>query len=119
VAVDLCWSCRGYREVAWTEESTARAFCAECIAALPPTSEEIAWAFVLLTIPFRPGDKVEARTAAELYDGIGTVREISMSLEHGGTPVYPTFRVVIDEKAYPSCPDEMWYTECCLTRVGS
>jgi hypothetical protein len=119
---DMCSGCRKFKDVAWTEEQTGRAFCEECLAQLPWTSEQRALMFLMLTIPFRPGDRVECRTAGgtpvELYDGIGTVQEISTSLEHGGTMVFPTFRVTLDEKAYPSCPDEVWYTECCLTKVG-
>jgi len=67
--------------------------------------------------PFRPGDVVEARTGAVVLDGVGTVRRMSTSLEDGATPIYPTFLVVITEKAHDQAPDEAWYTEVCLTRV--
>ena len=75
------------------------------------------WEFLALTIPFQVGDRVECRTAGRLYDGIGTVQEASTDPANYGTPVYPSFRVAITDKAYPTAPDEIWYTEACLKLV--
>ncbi|ACH62319.1 gp87 [Mycobacterium phage Rizal] len=119
---DLCFGCKGFKEIVHTESGTGHPYCQECALMQPPTSDE--WALVLLnapwspfSAPFRPGDKVEARTAGQIFDGVGEVVDMSVSLEHGGTPVYPTFKVVLTEKAHDLAPDEAWYTECCLTRV--
>ena len=38
--------------------------------------------------PFKPGDVVECRTAGETYDGVGTVHEMDMAFEHGGTKFF-------------------------------
>ena len=43
---------------------------------------------------------------------------MDMAFEHGGTPVYPTWRVVMSTKAREDALDEQWYTENCLTRVN-
>lgn len=115
---DLCWGCKNFREIEYTEDGTDRPFCAACTRSLPPTSEDLALLFLAATIPFKPGDRVEARTAAVIYDGVGQVVEVSVSLEHGATLVYPTFRVILDERAHDLAPDEAWYTEVCLTKVG-
>jgi len=121
VAIDFCSGCKAYKDIVFVEEGTDRNFCGGCTRILPPAPEELALAFVLATIPFKPGDRVECRTGAQLYDGIGTVQEISMLLENGGTPVFPSFRVAMEEKAIqdPEVPDELWYTEVCLTKVAS
>jgi hypothetical protein len=113
----ICDSCRHPREIAYVEEGTQRQFCVECALALPPTSEELALLYIQMTTPFVVGDLVEARTAAQVFDGVGEVTEISTSLDHGGTMVFPTFHVVLESKAHDLAPDEAWYTEVCLTRV--
>jgi hypothetical protein len=59
--------------------------------------------FRSLKIPFKVGDRVHAYGGGELYDGIGHVSEVSIDLEHG-TPVEPTFRVMIDEPADEFAP---------------
>lgn len=122
VARDLCWGCKSYQEIVYVQGGTEHPFCAECALAQPPTGDELA--LILLTAPwspysapFRPGDRVEARTAGEIFDGVGEVAEVSMSLEHGGTPVYPTFLVKISDKAHDQAPDEAWYTEVCLRKT--
>jgi hypothetical protein len=119
---DLCAGCKLFKEIVYTEGGTERPFCEGCSVVQPLTSDE--WALMLLVAPdspwgppFLPGDKVEARTAGTIYDGIGEVAQMSMSLEHGGTPVYPTFRVILSEKAHDQAPDEAWYTEICLQKV--
>ena len=120
---DLCGICKTFQEIVYVEDGTNRTFCESCAANEPLTSDE--WSFLLLVAPWSPfgppfksGDVVECRTAGQLYDGVGTVQEIDMDLAHGGTPVYPMWRVTIETKAYPEAPDEAWYTENCLTRVN-
>ena len=71
----------------------------------------------MATVPFHVGDKVECRTAAALYDGIGTVEEIDIDFKMGGTPVFPAFRVRLEEKSQEDLPDELWYVENCLKLV--
>jgi len=112
--IDLCTSCKKYRELVIVEENTNIGYCETCAEILPPSIEEQSIAFLLLTIPFTVGEQVECRTAGQLYDGIGIVEEISFDLKNGGTPVYPAFRVRFEDKAYPEVPDELWYTEICL-----
>lgn len=114
-----CWGCKARKEITYVEEETGREFCYECMLALPPTNDELRRIFLMLTIPFKVGDRVEARTGATLYDGVGVVTEISTSLEHGGTVVYPTFLVKMEQKAYSEVPDEMWMTEVCLQKVDA
>lgn len=122
---DLCFGCKLFKDIYWTENETGRTFCENCSRQQPWTSEEIGFMFLAMTVPFKPGDRVRCTTAGgtpvELYDGIGTVQEVSVGpwTETGGTMVYPTFRVTIEEKAYKSCPDEVWYTECCLKKVDA
>lgn len=119
---DLCYGCKKFTEVAWTEGGTGRPFCRACVDLMPPTDDEVS---ILLLVapwsplgpPFRAGDVVEARTGAVVLDGVGVVREMSISLEHGATPIYPTFLVAITEKAHDDAPDEAWYTEVCLRKV--
>lgn len=124
VYTDLCYGCKRFVEIAWTESGTDRPFCGACVDAMPPTIDQVN--MILLLAPWSPigprfkaGDRVEARTGAMVFDGVGTVEEMSISLEHGGTPIYPTFRVTITQKAYPEAPNEGWYTEVCLTRLSS
>ncbi|QIG58302.1 hypothetical protein SEA_SKOG_150 [Gordonia phage Skog] len=119
MATGLCWSCKGLKEITYTEDSTRRGFCEACIAITPPSSDEMAVLYLLSTIPFRVGDRVEARTAGEVLDGVGVIDDFSVSLEHGGTPVYPTFHVTFEDKAHELCPDGAWYTEMCLTLLQS
>lgn len=116
-----CAGCLKTKRVAYFESRRGLSFCRVCTQRLDLPSEFDWRLFLLATVPFEVGDRVEARTAAEIFDGVGTVEEVSMSLEHGGTPVYPTFRVVIDEPAYDQAPAEAWYTEVCLskTKVGA
>ena len=120
---DLCYGCKRFVEIVWTDSTTRQPFCQSCVDAMPPTRDEVNMILLLapwspIGPPFKPGDRVEARLAAVLLDGVGTVREMSISLEHGGTPIYPAFRVTIDEKAHPGAPDEAWYTEVCLRHAG-
>lgn len=120
---DLCGGCKTFQEIVWHEDGTQRPICEACLAKIPLSSDE--WAFILLTSPWSPvgppfkaGDVVECRVAGQIYDGVGTVQEMDMNLDHGGTPIYPTWRVVLTTKAHDGVPDERWYTENCLTRVN-
>lgn len=127
---DLCFGCKQFKEIVYTQGGTNHPFCEPCSIIQPLTSDE--WALMLLVAPdspygppFKPGDKVEARqviasngTEIEFkVEGVGEVTNVYMDLEHGGTPVYPTFRVVISDKAYDEAPDEGLFTEVCLTKV--
>lgn len=114
----LCESCRELKPVAWTD-ALEREYCEQCLTALPAPGPSRIMEYLAVTVPFEVGDRVECRTAGALYDGIGTVDEISTELENFGTPVYPSFHVKLEEKAYPEAPDELWYTEVCLTKVDA
>lgn len=120
----LCYGCKTFQEVAYIQPVTDLDFCKRCRWDQPITLEDLA--LYLLTTPgspigppFQVGDLVEARVAAIVYDGVGTIAEMSMDLARGGgTPVYPTWRVVFTEKADThDVPDEAWYPENCLQRV--
>ena len=112
---ELCEFCQDLKPVAHTD-SVGRTWCAECYELLWTPGEDI-MGFLGATIPFQVGDRVECRTAGRLYDGIGTVQEVSTDPANYGTPVYPSFRVAITDKAYPTAPDEIWYTEKCLVKL--
>lgn len=111
----LCASCKQMREPAVTQDEMD--YCQECVDIGPISSQVADMLFLLSTIPFNIGDKVECRTVGKLYDGIGTVKEIDTSFKMGGTPVYPAFRVELEEKAEDFLPDELWYTEYCLKKA--
>lgn len=117
VITDLCWNCKNYKEIVYTEANTLRSFCKPCALAMPPTSEELALLFLQATCPFRVGDKVEARTAGTVFDGTGEVTEVSTDLRNGGTHVFPSFHVTLETKAHELAPDEAWYTEICLRKL--
>ena len=112
----LCASCKQMRNSAGTYDDLD--YCQECIGMVPIQSEVFGLAYLLATIPFHVGDKVECRTAGELYDGIGIVQEIDTNFKMGGTPVFPAFRVKFNEKSEVTLPDELWYTECCLKKTA-
>lgn len=122
MTAEVCYGCKLPRGIVYTDAATGQVFCANCSRGMPLNPAE--WALLLLTTPgspvgppFAPGDVVECRRAATHYEGVGTVQEMSMSLEHGGTPLYPMFRVALTDKATPEAPDEAWYAEVSLTRV--
>jgi hypothetical protein len=114
----LCESCRELKPVAWVD-SLGREYCAECLAELPVPAPQRMLGFLMLTIPFHVGDRVECRTAGALYDGIGVIDEVSIDPATFGTPVYPAFHVVIEDKAYDEAPDDRWYMEQQLKLVSS
>lgn len=109
----LCFSCRNLREIFYVDPID-RGYCARCAVDLPIGSVARAMQFLSLTIPFKVGDKVAAYTAGELYDGIGTVTEVFFDVKHGGTPVFPMFRVHIDDPVDDEVPADGLYTEACL-----
>lgn len=111
----LCASCKQMREPAATYDDMN--YCVECLRDVSPPPEIAGLAYLLATIPFQVGERVECRTAGKLYDGIGTVKEIDISWKMGGTPVFPAFRVDLEKKSDDSLPDSLWYTEACLQRV--
>lgn len=112
----LCEICKELKDTAYTDP-VGREYCVDCFADLPvPTVNRIV-SYLMLTIPFRIGERVECRTAGVLYDGIGTIDDISVDPENFGTPVYPSFRVTITQKAYDDAPDSCWYCEAQLTRI--
>jgi hypothetical protein len=42
---------------------------------------------------------------------------VSIDPERWGSPVFPAFHVVIEEKANDDAPDELWYWEQQLKKV--
>jgi len=109
----MCYSCKALKEIVYTDSNEVD-YCRECVGAIPTPSVVRAMDFLMATIPYAAGDRVECRTGGEIFDGIGVVDGVSFDLKDGGTPVYPAFHVVLDDKAYPEAPDECWYTEVCL-----
>lgn len=121
----LCYGCKTFQEVAYLQPGTGHEFCGRCRWEQPFTMEDL-MLFALTEPdspygpPFRPGDVVEARVAGLLYDGVGVVEDMSMDLEHGATPLYPTFKVRFTEKATDhDVPDSYYYPENCLTKVAA
>ena len=112
----LCYNCRELKEIVYVEDVTERGYCLDCAVDLSAESR-VVMAFLELTVPFKVGDRVEAFVGGQVFDGVGRVEEVSMSMKNGGTPVHPMFRVKFDEKANDEVPDEAFYTECCLKKV--
>lgn len=112
----LCFGCKELQEIAYVD-AISRGYCSECTMSLPIGSVVRAMGFLSLTIPYKPGDRVQAYTAGELYDGVGTVTDVHYDLKHGGTPVIPMFRVIIDEPADEHAPTSGLYPEACLKRA--
>jgi hypothetical protein len=100
----VCSNCHDLRLIAYVDPID-RGYCAACLPGLAIGSVARAIGFHSLTIPFKVGERVHAYSDGELYDGIGYVTKVSVDLEHG-TPVEPTFRVVIDEPADEDAPAE-------------
>jgi hypothetical protein len=113
----LCENCKEIKPVAYTDP-VDRQYCAACFQALPVATPGRIIDYLVRTVPFKVGDRVECRTAEVLYDGIGTIDEVSMEIEKFGTPFHPAFHVVIEEKAYPEAPDDVWYMERQLKKVS-
>lgn len=122
MTAEICYGCKLPQEHVYVHPDTGQGFCMTCARGMPVNPME--WALLLLTTPgsvvgppFLPGDVVECRRAATVYEGVGVVQEMSMSLQHGGTPLYPMFRVTLTEKAADEVPDEAWYAEVSLRKV--
>lgn len=112
---DYCQSCKE-RALIVAVDTVGRDVCTNCA----PSSEafyEAGLAYLRETIPFQIGDRVECRTAGVLFDGTGYIDAISNDLEYGGTPVYPSFHVVIENRAYDEAPEDAWYCESQLTHA--
>ena len=118
MATACCYSCKRVRELVYADAHGLH-YCEQCVADLPMSSVSRAMRFLTATIPYRPGDRVECRTAGVILDGVGEVDGISFDLEEGGgTPVTPVFHVTIDAPAYPDAPREAYYPEICLKKVS-
>jgi hypothetical protein len=123
MTAELCYGCKLPQEHVYVHPDTGQGFCMTCAKGMPINPAE--WALLLLTHPasplgppFIPGDVVECRRAATVYEGVGVVQGMSMSLEHGGgTPLYPMFLVTLTEKDNDEVPDQAWYAEVSLTKV--
>lgn len=112
----LCDNCKEFKDIAYTDP-VGREYCGPCFSVLAVPTVGRMVEYLIHTIPFAVGEVVECRTAGTLYDGIGVIDEVSIEPENFGTPVYPSFHVVIKEKAYPEAPDDLWYMETQLKRV--
>lgn len=123
MTIEICYGCKLPKERAYIHPDTGQGFCAVCARSMPINPAE--WAMLLLTHPasplgppFAPGDVVECRRAATVYEGIGVVQGMSMNIEEtGGTPLFPMFLVTLTEKVSDEVPDQAWYAEVSLTKV--
>lgn len=111
----ICETCRELKPTAY-RDPIGREYCKDH---LPVPTVTRALGYLLATIPFGVGDRVEARTAGVLLDGVGVIDQISVEPENFGTPAHPAFHVVIEEKAYPEAPNALWYMEKQLRKVGT
>lgn len=112
---ELCYLCK-LKPVIKLDD-LEQGYCEDCADESPIPTTFRALAFLAATIPFQVGDRVECRTGAAIYDGIGHVDAVHYDWEHLATPVNPMWHVVIDEKANEDSPDEALYSEICLTKV--
>lgn len=117
-APGLCWSCKGLKEIVTTDE-LGRGFCSICLQALPEPRELQLARWVAATCPYSVGDRVRCYLGGQVYDGIGTIEEVSTDPKDLATPLVPMFRVAMQEKEYDSVPDVTWYSEPCLTKVDA
>lgn len=115
--IQLCHGCKSLRDTAHIDQAD-RPYCAGCAVLLPVMQSAALMTFLASTVPYQEGDIVSCKTGGQVYDGIGHVVQISFSPEDLASPVVPMFRVAIDDKAYEGVPDEVWYSEVCLERVG-
>lgn len=118
MSVGLCWGCKNVAEIVHTDE-LERGFCTNCFDGQPVSREVLLAAWIAAHPPFLEGDRVECRTAGEVYDGVGVVAEVSVDPADLATPVCPMFRVIMEEKAYPEMTDEGWYSGICLAKVDA
>lgn len=125
MTIETCYGCKLPRERAYIHPDTGQGFCVRCARSMPINPAE--WAMLLLTHPasplgppFVPGDVVECRRAATVYEGVGVVQGMSMNIEEtGGTPLFPMFLVTLTEKAFDDAPGQAWYAEVSLTKVAA
>ena len=114
---ESCSFCRLDKEIVLKDGEVG--YCIDCLSlSRPRVKDALIEEFLVKTIPYRVGDKVECRTAGLWLDGRGEVTGVDTTLQHGGTPVYPTFNVKITDPVNDDSPTEAWYTEVCLRRVG-
>lgn len=113
-----CFSCKRLREIVLTDK-LERDFCADCSVSQPAFRELALATWAAENVPFHVGDKVACKTGGQIYDGVGHVEEVSTDPRDLASPVVPMFRVAIDEKAYDEVPDEVWYSEVCLSLVDA
>lgn len=118
MSLGLCWGHKGVAEIVHIDE-LEREFCADCFVVQPVPKEALLAAVVAANPPFEEGDRVECRTAGQVYDGVGVVAQVSMDPADLATPVCPMFRVIMEEKAYPEMTDEGWYSGICLSKVDA
>lgn len=111
--MSFCFTCKEVKETVHTDELEHQ-FCVDCYS---QHNIDVAYEFLALTVPFSVGDRVECKTAGICYDGIGIVENVYFDVEHGGSLVYPMFRVRIEEKAHSYAPEIGSYTESCLSLV--
>lgn len=113
----LCWGCHQIKEIVHTDP-LARRFCEKCMKIVGLGGGEIAARkFLLVTVPYERGERVDCRLAGTRYDGRGTITTVSMDIRDGGTPVNPIFHVVFDGGARADKSDG-WYCEADLTKVS-
>lgn len=114
----VCHGCKQLKELVYTDELD-REYCKRCNADLPVPSEVLGLEYLMASVPYEEGDRVECRTAGVIFDGIGIVQDISFEIARGGgTPIFPSFLVKIDEPATESSPEQGWYHEICLFPAG-
>src|ERR1700757_3203506 len=115
-----CHSCKSVSaETVYTDENNL-GYCEKCLSDRPIPPEFFGLVQLLATVPFHKGDRVECRTEGHIYDGVGVVQEVSFLPKDGGSPVFPAFRVQLEERSQDlpeDCPSELWYLEDCLRRT--
>lgn len=105
-------TCECGQDSFFRDPNTLKEFCLTCSLS-PKTSSDLVYLQLLdSALPFIVGDKVECYQAGdpERYVGVGTIKEISEDWRDGGTPLYPIFRVEMDDS------EERWFTAICLKR---
>lgn len=113
----VCWGCHRPKEIVHTDP-LGRRFCQACMVIVGLGGGETAGReFLLVTVPYEKGDRVDCRLAGERYDGRGTITTVSMDLKDGGTPVNPIFHVAFDG-GEPEAKTDGWYCEADLTKVS-
>jgi hypothetical protein len=113
----MCWGCHKHKDTVHTDV-LGRRFCKECSSISKiGTNEILDRAFLLVSVPFAKGDRVDCRLAGTRYEGRGTITTVSMDIKDGGTPVNPIFHVALDGGARDGKHDG-WFCEHDLTKVS-